>query len=82
MIEDSLRSFVGIVRIPIVYGLTVGELATMINERGWLAGGVKAELEVVWMDGWTRSMRLTTPWLPPSPNIQHPETMDLYPGTV
>lgn len=81
VIEDTLRSFVGIVRIPIVYGLTVGELATMINERGWLAGGVKAELEVVWMDGWTRSMRLTTSWLPPSPNIKHPETMDLYPGT-
>jgi uncharacterized protein YbbC (DUF1343 family) len=81
VIEDSLRSFVGIVRIPIVYGLTAGELATMINEQGWLAGGVKAKLEVVWMDGWARSMRLTTSWLAPSPNIKHPETMDLYPGT-
>lgn len=80
VIEDSLRSFVGIVRIPIVYGLTIGELATMINELGWLADGRKARLEVVWMDGWTRSMRLTTPWVAPSPNIRRPETIDLYPG--
>lgn len=80
VIEDSLRSFVGIVRIPVVYGLTIGELATMINESGWLAGGQKARLEVVWMDGWTRSMRLTTPWVAPSPNIRRPETVDLYPG--
>jgi uncharacterized protein YbbC (DUF1343 family) len=80
VIEDSLRSFVGIVRIPIVYGLTIGELATMINDMGWLANGKKARLEVVWMDGWTRSMRLTTPWVPPSPNIRRPETIDLYPG--
>jgi uncharacterized protein YbbC (DUF1343 family) len=80
VIEDSLRSFVGIVTIPVVYGLTIGELATMINESGWLAGGRKARLEVVWMDGWTRSMRLTTPWIAPSPNIRRPETVDLYPG--
>jgi uncharacterized protein YbbC (DUF1343 family) len=80
VIEDSLRSFVGIVRIPIVYGLTIGELATMINDLGWLAEGRKAKLEVVWMDGWTRSMRLTTPWVAPSPNIRRPETIDLYPG--
>jgi uncharacterized protein YbbC (DUF1343 family) len=80
VIEDSLLSFVGIVRIPIVYGLTIGELATMINEMGWLANGSKARLEVVWMDGWTRSMRLTTPWVQPSPNIRRPETVDLYPG--
>ncbi len=80
VIEDSLRSFVGIVRIPVVYGLTIGELATMINESGWLAEGRKARLNVVWMDGWTRSMRLTTPWIAPSPNIRRPETIDLYPG--
>ncbi len=80
VIEDSLRSFVGIVRIPVVYGLTIGELATMINDSGWLADGKKARLDVIWMDGWTRSMRLTTPWIAPSPNIRRAETVDLYPG--
>lgn len=80
VIEDSLRSFVGMARIPVVYGLTIGELAVMVNTSGWLAEGRKARLEVVWMEGWTRSMRLTTPWVAPSPNIRRPETIDLYPG--
>ncbi len=81
IMEDSLRSFVGIVPVPVVYGLTAGELATMINERGWLEGGKRAELIVVWMKGWIRAMRNTTPWIVPSPNIKHPATVDVYPAT-
>jgi uncharacterized protein YbbC (DUF1343 family) len=81
IVEDSLRSFVGIVPVPVVYGLTAGELATMINECGWLEGGKRAELIVVWMNGWIRAMRNTTPWIPPSPNIKHPATVDVYPST-
>ncbi len=81
IVEDSLKSFVGIVSIPVVYGLTAGELATMINERGWLESGGKVDLTVVWMEGWSRALRNTTPWIPPSPNIRHPSTVDVYPAT-
>ena len=81
IIEDSLKSFVGMLCVPVVYGLTAGELATMINARGWLEAGRKVDLTVVWMEGWTRSKRLTTAWIPPSPNIKQPATVDVYPAT-
>ncbi len=84
VLPDSLRSFVGMFPVPVVYGLTCGELATLVNEQGWLAHNVKARLTVIPMEGWTRSMRwrdtgLT--WLPPSPNIRTPEAALIYPGT-
>ena len=63
-------SFVGLFPIPYVHGLTVGELALMANAKGWM--GPKANLQVVKMRGWSRSM--TWPmtglrWVQTSPNI-------------
>lgn len=84
IIEDSLKSFVGMYPIPVVYGLTCGELATMINEEGWLANGVKCNLIVITMEGWKRAMRWEQtglPWIPPSPNIKTPATTRVYPAT-
>jgi uncharacterized protein YbbC (DUF1343 family) len=84
VIPDSLRSFVGMFPVPVVYGLTIGELAGMANGEAWLSGGVRADLTVVPMEGWTRGMRwddtgLT--WVPPSPNIRRPKTAFVYPAT-
>ncbi len=84
IMEDSLRSFVGMLPIPVVYGLTCGELARMINGEGWLTNGVKANLNVVPMEGWKRSMlwddtRLR--WIRPSPNIPSSSTAIVYPAT-
>ena len=82
--EDSLRSFVGLHPIPIVHGMTVGELATMFNEEGWLKSGVKSDLHVVKMEGWRREMwydETALRWIPPSPNIRTLETAVVYPGT-
>ena len=84
LLPDSLRTFVGKFPVPVVYGLTIGELATMVNEEGWNARGVKAKLTVVPVEGWTRSMRWNDtglPWLAPSPNLRTPEAVLLYPGT-
>jgi len=69
-IDPKWISFVGQFPIPYVHGLTVGELALMANSKGWM--GTKANLQVVKMHGWSRSM--TWPmtglhWVPPSPNI-------------
>jgi len=69
-IDSKWISFVGQFPIPYVHGMTVGELALMANERGWM--GPKAHLQVVKMHGWSRSM--TWPmtglrWVAPSPNI-------------
>jgi uncharacterized protein YbbC (DUF1343 family) len=81
--EDSLRSFVGWNRIPIVYGMTIGELATMINEEGWLKSGIKAKLTVVKMEGWKRAMwydETGLRWISPSPNMRTLSTATVYPG--
>ncbi len=84
VMEDSLRSFVGMMPIPVVYGLTCGELAGMINGEHWLHGGIRADLTVIPMQGWKRSMRwgeTGLPWIPPSPNIPTPQTCLAYPVT-
>ena len=84
LIEDSLRSFVGIGPIPVVYGMTCGELATFMNSSGWLDGGRKADLRVIWMEGWGREMDWSETglaWVAPSPNIPTPGTAVVYPAT-
>jgi uncharacterized protein YbbC (DUF1343 family) len=84
LLPDSLRSFVGMFPVPVVYGLTVGELAEMANGEGWLAGGVRADITVIKMKGWTRSMPWSDTglrWVPPSPNIRTPEAALAYTAT-
>ena len=84
VIPDSLRSFVGMFPLPVIYGLTIGELAAMANGEGWLKEGERADLTVIPMEGWTRTMLLRDtglPWIPPSPNIRRPETPLVYTAT-
>ena len=86
-VEQPFNSFVSQYRIPYVYGLTVGELATMINEEGLNRGQkgdqepVKCKLTVVPMEGWTRDMLYEDtglPWVLPSPNIPFKESPMFY----
>lgn len=86
--KEGFYSFVGQYRIPYIYGLTVGELATMINEEGLNRGQkgneepLKCKLKVIPMEGWTRDMRFEEtglPWVLPSPNIPYPQTAVCYP---
>src|SRR5262245_2201020 len=72
VLEPALRSFVGQYPIPIVHGLTVGELARMIQGEKWLEGLDTLELSLVQMRGWRRSMRWPQTgrtWVATSPNI-------------
>lgn len=83
VMEDSLKSFLGMYPIPIVYGLTCGELARMINDERWLSSG-SVDLTVIPMEGWKRTMLWTDTglkWIPPSPNIPTPATTLVYPVT-
>jgi len=77
-VERPFNSFVSQYRIPYIYGLTVGELAMLINEEGLNRGQLgdqapsKCSLTVVPMEGWTRDMLYEDtglPWVLPSPNI-------------
>jgi uncharacterized protein YbbC (DUF1343 family) len=74
MLELKFKSFLGAFQIPYVYGMTVGELALMINGEGWLEGGKKCDLAVVPMVEWKRSMwweETGLNWIPSSPHIPH-----------
>lgn len=73
--KDS-RSFVCIVPIPYIYGSTIGELALMINEEGWLSEDkshkLSCELEILQLENWQRWMQWEDTglsWFPTSPNI-------------
>lgn len=83
MLDPAYKSFVGQYPMPIVHGMTVGEIARMIKGERWLGGLQDLNLEVIGMRGWTRTMRwpetgLT--WIPTSPNVPTFETALAYPG--
>ncbi len=83
-LDPKFRSFIGLFEIPYVYGLTCGELARLINEEGWLAGGAKCKLTVIPMKGWRRDMwfdQTGLPWVPPSPHVPHAEAALFYVAT-
>ena len=86
-VEQPFNSFVSQYRIPYIYGLTVGELAQLINEEGLNRGQLgdqapsKCRLSGVPMEGWTRDMLYEDtglPWVLPSPNIPFKDSPKYY----
>lgn len=89
LVRDGFHSFVSQYKIPYIYGLTVGELANMINDEMLNRGQngkelpLKCKLSVVPMEGWTRDMLFKDtdlPWVLPSPNIPTAESAICYPS--
>ena len=83
VLESEHQSFVGRYPIPIAHGLTIGELARYIRDKGLLSGVGALDLSVVPVEGWTRDMQWPDTgreWTPPSPNLPTWETALLYPG--
>ena len=81
MLEPGYESFVGLYRMPMRHGMTVGELARLFNEHHRIG----AKLEIVPMEGWSREMYWDDtglPWVLPSPNMPTLDTAVVYPGTV
>ncbi len=90
LVEPGFHSFVSEFSIPYIYGLTVGELAIMINEEGLNRGEkgdeppLKCKLSVIPMEGWQRNMLYRDtglPWVLPSPNIPYPQSAVNYPSS-
>ncbi|MBQ7488984.1 MAG: DUF1343 domain-containing protein [Bacteroidales bacterium] len=79
VLEAGYRSFVGMHKVPVVHGMTIGEYGRMINGEGWLAGGVKCKLTVIDMEGYTHSTRYSLP-VAPSPNLRSDAAILLYPS--
>lgn len=88
LVQDGFHSFVSQYKIPYVYGLTVGEVALLINGEGLNRGQkgnlapLRCRLTVIPMEGWERSMTFEEtglPWVAPSPNIPYPQNAVCYP---
>lgn len=80
LLDAGFASFVGPYPMPIRYGMTIGELAQMVNAEY----GVNCDLTVIPMQGWTRDMWFDDtglPFVPSSPNLPTLDAMTLYPGT-
>ena len=85
VLEEEFESFVGPYPIPIVHGLTMGEMAQMIAGEEWMDFANPPDLRVIEMDGWSRDMLWPDTglnWVAPSPNLATFEQAYLYPGTV
>lgn len=77
--DSTLRSFVGMHPVPMVYGMTIGEYARMINGQGWLKSTEKCNLSVVKLKNYTHSTPYSLP-VAPSPNLPTDNAIALYPS--
>jgi len=83
--NDEFSSFVGRYPLPLVHGMTVGELALAIQGEAWLPGLQDLDVHVVPMQGWERSMiwaQTGRAWVAPSPSLPTAEAAAVYPATV
>ena len=79
ILEPAYRSFIGMHPVPVVYGMTIGEYALMINGESWLASGVKCNLKVIPMKDYTHDIEYKLP-VSPSPNLPNHTSILLYPS--
>ena len=79
VLQAELKSFVGIHPVPVVYGMTIGEYAQMINGEGWLNQGVKCDLTIIPINNYTHDTYYELP-IKPSPNLPNARAVLLYPS--
>jgi uncharacterized protein YbbC (DUF1343 family) len=84
-LHEEHQSFVGRYPIPMAHGMTLGELAKMMVGEQWIANAGQANIRVIPMKGWERSMKWPDTgleWIPPSPNLPTFDHAFVYLGTV
>jgi uncharacterized protein YbbC (DUF1343 family) len=78
VLKTENKSFVGMHQVPVVYGMTIGEYAMMVNGEGWLKGGITCDLTVIPIKDYNRNAIYELP-VKPSPNLPNWESVYLYP---
>ncbi|NBY29783.1 MAG: DUF1343 domain-containing protein [Sphingobacteriia bacterium] len=78
VLDPSYKSFVGMHPIPVMHGMTMGELALMIKGEGWSKSASSLNLQVWKMQDYQRGLRLQPP-IPPSPNLRDSMALEWYP---
>ncbi len=79
VLEPGYSSFVGMHQIPIVYGMTIGEYAKMVNGEKWIKEGTRCNLTIIKCGNYTHDSRYQLP-VRPSPNLQDMKSIYLYPS--
>nr|WP_298999945.1 DUF1343 domain-containing protein [uncultured Allomuricauda sp.] len=77
--QKKHTSFLGMTTIPLVYGMTIGEYAQMLNGESWLSDGIKADLTVISLENYTHQTAYSLP-IRPSPNLPNDISINLYPS--
>lgn len=81
VLEPKFKSFVGMHTVPVLHAMTIGEYAQMINGEGWLKDSIKCDLQVIKLLNWHHNMEKAYQLLvSPSPNLQTPKAIALYPS--
>ncbi len=79
VLESEFSSFLGMHPIPLVYGMTIGEYANMINGEQWLSGKLKCDLTVIPLAHYDHNKIYSLP-VRPSPNLPNDKSINLYPS--
>jgi uncharacterized protein YbbC (DUF1343 family) len=79
VLELEYNSFVGMHKVPVVYGMTIGEYGQMINGEKWLKNGVQCDLKVISIDNYNHNTIYHLP-VKPSPNLPNDKSINLYPS--
>ena len=77
VLKKEFSSFVGMHSVPVVYGMTVGEYAKMINGEKWLKNGIQCDLEIIPCQNYTHNTLYSIP-IAPSPNLKTDAAIALY----
>ncbi len=79
VLEKEYSSFIGLHPVPVVYGMTPGEYAQMVNGEGWLKDGIKCKLTIIACFNYDHHTHYDLP-VPPSPNLPNSLSIQLYPS--
>lgn len=79
VLKPEYSSFIGLHPVPLVYGMTIGEYAQMINGEGWLDKGVQCDLTIIELENYSHDTPYSLP-IKPSPNLPNMEAVYLYPS--
>jgi len=78
-LEIENKSFVGMHPIPLVYGMTMGEYAKMVNGEKWLKKGIQCDITIIPLKNYTHESTYSLP-IRPSPNLPNDKSINLYPS--
>jgi len=79
ILEKEFSSFIGMHPVPLVYGMTIGEYAQMINGEKWLKNGIHCDLQVIPLKNYNHQTPYKLP-IKPSPNLPNDVSINLYPS--